>query len=80
MGRNSIVFYAAHVPALFAAAYLIPPNSSWSGTVFFVLMLIWALVVGIVLQLLRERSAIFVSLFDFRPILKMAQARLSTSV
>lgn len=75
IGRNSIVFYAAHFPTLVATARLIAPDPQWNGTLFYVLLFLWALAVGAVLQLLRDRAPVFAALFDFRPILKLRSVK-----
>ncbi|WP_353217658.1 acyltransferase [Sandarakinorhabdus sp.] len=74
VGRNSIVFYAAHFPALVISARWIPWNPEWSGTLFYILLFLWVLALGTALQLLRERFPAVEALFDFRPILRVAKA------
>lgn len=71
IGRNSIVFYVTHFPALVVAARLVSPGAEWNGSVFYVLLFLWAVAVGTVLQLLRGRFSVFAALFDFRLVLKL---------
>jgi fucose 4-O-acetylase-like acetyltransferase len=79
IGRNSIVFYAAHFPTLVFTARMLAPDPAWNGSLFYGLIFAWALSVGAMLQLLRERLPIFAALFDFRPILKMLPAKSAPS-
>ena len=75
IGRNSIVFYVSHFPALVIASRLISPVVEWNGSIFYVLLILWAVAVGTVLQLVRARFSIFAALFDFRQVLKILNIR-----
>lgn len=71
VGRNSIVFYVTHFPTLVVGARLFSPHAEWNGSIFYILLILWAIAVGTVMQLLRGRFAIFAALFDFRQILRL---------
>ena len=74
IGRNSIVFYAVHFPTLVFTSRLVATDARWNGTVFYLLVFAWALVVGAMLQQLRERLWVVEALFDFRPLLKLLKS------
>lgn len=76
IGRNSIVFYAIHFPALVVSARLASRSETVSnGNIFYVLLFAWVVALGIVVQMLRSRYTIVAGLFDFRQILKLGQGR-----
>lgn len=75
IGRNSIVFYAVHFPLLVVTARMIAPAQGWNGNLFYILLFLWAVAVGTVVQLLRSRFAPVAGLFDFRQVLKLLNIR-----
>lgn len=70
IGRNSIVFYAIHFPVLLVSARIMSRATPLDGGVLYISLFFWVILVGAVLQVLRQRLAIVVALFDFRQILK----------
>ena len=75
VGRNSIVFYVSHFPALVIASRLISPVAEWNGSIFYILLILWAVTVGYLLQVLRAHFSVFAALFDFRQALKIMHIR-----
>ena len=70
IGRNSIVFYAVHFPALLISARLMVNTTILEGGSFYIILFLWVVAVGAFMQILRRRSSIITALFDFRKILK----------
>lgn len=81
IGRNSIVFYAIHFPALMVSARLASRGEVvWNGNVFYILLFAWVVALGCVVQVLRSRSTAVAGLFDFRQVLKLVQGRFGARV
>ena len=65
IGRNSIVFYAAHFPLLLVGTRLGETYTEAAGAVFCAVLFLVALILCAFLQILRRRWAPATALFDF---------------
>lgn len=74
IGRNAIVFYAAHFPVLVVSSNFAAQKAEWNGSVFCTILFLWAILLGTLLQFLRGQYVIFAALFDFQVIIDFVKS------
>lgn len=68
VGRNSIVFYAAHFPVILWTLEALQRSENLGPTALYMSTFIAAMLAGTLLQILRTQLSLVAALFDFRAI------------